>query len=70
MHMGTAPQLDEAEDVRFLKSFVQCVDAEQILLMLERCLEAEMHLDRYVQVALLLEGLLDSVGQLSLSASS
>jgi DNA polymerase-3 subunit delta' len=70
VHMGTAPRLDEAEDVRFLKSFVQRVDADQIMLMLERCLEAEMHLDRYVQVVLLLEGLLDSLGQLSLSASS
>jgi hypothetical protein len=32
--------------------------------MLERCLETELHLGRYIQLSLVLEGLLDALGQL------
>ncbi len=52
-----------SEDAQDARSLVQKTTPDQILHMLERCLEAEMHLDRYVQISLVLEGLLDSLGQ-------
>ncbi len=37
---------------------------DQILRVLERCLETEVHLDRYVQVGLVVEALIDALGQI------
>jgi DNA polymerase-3 subunit delta' len=59
--LGKAPKL--ADDLPLLQNFAKRIDPERMLTVLERCLEAEFHLDRYVQLALALEGLLDALGQ-------
>jgi DNA polymerase-3 subunit delta' len=55
----------EPEDQRLAQSFLRENTPDQILALLERCLEAETQLDRYVQTAVVLEGLLDAAGQLA-----
>ncbi|MBM4071842.1 MAG: DNA polymerase III subunit delta' [Planctomycetes bacterium] len=49
------------EDAVFLADFCRRVSEETILAMLDRCLEAEFHLDRYVQLALAVESLVDAL---------
>jgi DNA polymerase-3 subunit delta' len=57
------PRALDTDDQRLLNQLNQRVTAEQILLMLDRCLEADRHIDRYVQLVLAIEGLLDALGQ-------
>ena len=47
-----------------LAPLAQRTRPDQILRALERCLETETHLDRYVQVGLVLEALLDALAQI------
>ena len=54
----------ESAELAWLASLAQRVDADKIAAMLERCLETETYLGRYVQLSLVLEGLMDSLGQL------
>ena len=54
----------ESADLPLLASLAQRARAEKIQALLERCLETEMHLGRYVQLSLVLEGLMDALGQL------
>ncbi len=63
--LGGSPASEEPEDVRLVHALVQRLSADQLLAMLDRCLEAEIHLDRYVQLALVLEGLVDALGQIA-----
>ena len=60
---STARSADSAE-LPLLESLAQRVQPDKIQAMLERCLETEMHLGRYVQLSLVLEGLMDALGQL------
>jgi hypothetical protein len=46
-----------------MRDLLQRADAAKLLELLERCLEADAHIERYVQLALTLEGLLDAFGQ-------
>ena len=61
---GVAARSAESADLPLLASLAQRARAEKIQAMLERCLETEMHLGRYVQLSLVLEGLMDALGQL------
>jgi DNA polymerase-3 subunit delta' len=60
---GASPRCTEAEDRAALQAFVERSGTEQILDLLERCLEADMQVERRVQLVLVLEGLLDALGQ-------
>jgi DNA polymerase-3 subunit delta' len=60
---GGTPRLAEPEDQRALEEFVKRVDAERLLEMMERCLEADVQVDRRVQLVLVVEALLDALGQ-------
>src|SRR5262245_7021912 len=62
---GAARIRGEPEDANLFDAFTRRIPEEQILHMLDRCLEAEVQLDRYVQITLVLEGLLDALGQLT-----
>jgi DNA polymerase III subunit delta' len=62
--LGGTPRQNHAEDRRLLQNFLAHSTPAQILDMLDRCLEAEIQLNRYVQTSLVLEGLLDALGQL------
>jgi DNA polymerase-3 subunit delta' len=61
--LDKSPWLADPDDLPFLQNLSNRLGGDRLLDLLERCLEAEFHLDRYVQLALVLEGLLDALGQ-------
>src|SRR5207237_661300 len=63
LHVGGKVRLAEADDLRALRALAGRVDAEGLVELLERCLEADGQIERYVQLRLVLEGLLDALGQ-------
>ena len=64
LQAGAAPRSAESAELPLLASLAQRAEPEKIQALLERCLETEAHLGRYVQLSLVLEGLLDALGQL------
>ena len=60
--LDSQPRLSEPDDLRRLRTLTERVDAEQLLDMIERCMEAEMQIERYVQLVLVLEALVDALG--------
>ena len=63
LQVGGLPRLAEPEDLRLLHELVKRADTDRLLELLERCLEADMQIDRRVQLVLVVEALLDAVGQ-------
>jgi DNA polymerase-3 subunit delta' len=61
--IGAPPRSADPGDLRYLRELGERVDSEQMLRLLERCLEADQHMDRRVQLVLILEALVDAVGQ-------
>jgi DNA polymerase-3 subunit delta' len=61
--IGGTPHLVEPEDRRRLQELSSRADPDKLLDILERCLEGDGHIDRRVQLALALEGLVDALGQ-------
>jgi DNA polymerase-3 subunit delta' len=61
--VGTRPRLAEPEDLRALEELVKHTDADRLGSVLDRCLEAGMHIDRRVQLVLIVEALVDALGQ-------
>lgn len=61
---GGSPRSAESAEATLLESLAQRAGPEKILALLERCLEAEEQARRYVQLSLVLEGLLDALGQI------
>jgi DNA polymerase-3 subunit delta' len=61
---GAAARSADSAELPLLASLAQRAEPDKIQAMLERCLESEMHLGRYVQLSLVLEGLMDALGQL------
>lgn len=61
---GSATRSAEPAELPLVESLAQRAGAEKIDAALERCLETETQLGRYVQISLVLEGLIDSLGQL------
>ena len=61
--LGAAPRLTDAEDQHALQTLAQRLDPERLLGLIERCLEGDFHIDRRVQLVLVLEALTDAVGQ-------
>ena len=64
LQAGAAPRSAESAELPLLASLAQRADTEKILALLERCLETETQVGRYVQLSLVLEGLMDALGQL------
>jgi DNA polymerase-3 subunit delta' len=63
LSLGHGPRLTEAGDLPALKKLAERCGPERLLEALERCLEADMHIDRRVQLVLALEALTDAIGQ-------
>jgi DNA polymerase-3 subunit delta' len=63
LRQGGTPRHTEAEDRAALQTFAERSGTETILGLLERCLDADMQVERRVQLVLVLEGLLDALGQ-------
>jgi DNA polymerase-3 subunit delta' len=53
----------DAEETGNLRKLAERLNTEQLLRLIDRCLEADEQLGRYVQVVLVIEGLLDALGQ-------
>jgi DNA polymerase-3 subunit delta' len=64
LSLGGEPRLAEPADLPLLRDLAARTTPEQLLGVLERCLEADTHLERYAQLVLILESLLDATGQL------
>jgi len=61
MSVGKSPRLSETADSPFLQKMVKQADVDHLLAMIDRCLEADIQIDRNVQLVLVLEALLDSL---------
>jgi DNA polymerase-3 subunit delta' len=61
--MHGTPRRTEADDRAGLEALAQRAGPDRLLEALERCLEADRHVDRRVQLVLILEGLMDALGQ-------
>lgn len=64
VRVGSTPKLGEADDLRLLQMLADRADPENLLDLLERTLDADLQLDRRVQLVLVLDALLDALGQL------
>jgi DNA polymerase-3 subunit delta' len=60
---GGQPRRTGPEDEQAIGNLAARVDPEQMLALLDRCLEADAQIDRRVQLVLILESLLDSLAQ-------
>jgi DNA polymerase-3 subunit delta' len=61
---GAAARSAEPAELPLLARLAERADRDKIDALVERCLETEAHLGRYVQISLVLEALVDSMGQL------
>jgi DNA polymerase-3 subunit delta' len=64
LHLAGSAAVSVSAEAALLQPLAQRTQPDQILRVLERCLEAERHLDRYVQVGLVIEALVDALGQI------
>jgi DNA polymerase-3 subunit delta' len=60
---GAEPGRSDTADQPALKELAARTTPDVLMAALERCLDADDQLDRYVQIALVLEGLLDALSQ-------
>jgi DNA polymerase-3 subunit delta' len=61
--MNGDPRRTEADERSGLETLASRVGPERLLDALERCLEADRQIDRRVQLVLILEALMDALGQ-------
>lgn len=61
--IGGDARVAEAGEVSALQELAKRAGPDKLLELLERCLEADTHIDRRVQLVLVLEGLLDSLAR-------
>lgn len=54
----------EPDELERLRGLARRADPDKIMRMVNRCLEAEGHLSRYISLALVLEALVDALGQI------
>jgi DNA polymerase-3 subunit delta' len=60
---GALRQQAEPEDLHSLEELARRADPEKLLKVLDRCMEGDMQIDRRVQLVLVLEALMDALGQ-------
>jgi DNA polymerase-3 subunit delta' len=63
VQLGAPVRSSAADELTLLRTLAERADSERIVATIERCLDAEMQLDRYIQVSLVLEGLIDALVQ-------
>jgi hypothetical protein len=64
LQAGAAPRSAEPAELPWLEALAKRAETDKILALLERCVETEAQVGRYVQLSLVLEGLLDALGQM------
>jgi DNA polymerase-3 subunit delta' len=63
LQAGATARSAEPAELPLLNALAERARPEKINAAIERCLETETQLDRYVQISLVLEGLMDALGQ-------
>lgn len=63
VRLGVTPVLQEPGDREALAALAARLDTEQLLELSERCLDADRHVERRVQLVLALEALMDAIAQ-------
>jgi len=63
MALGAEPRETDPEELNLLTKLAERAGPEQLLEIQERCLEADVQIDRRVQLSLVLEALTDSLGK-------
>jgi DNA polymerase-3 subunit delta' len=63
LSLGKAARLTDPDELRVLENLAKRAGPERFIAMLERCLEGDAHLDRRVQLVLVLDALADALGQ-------
>jgi DNA polymerase-3 subunit delta' len=63
VNVGGTPRYSESDDLPAVQSLAARLDHEQLLALLDRCLEGDAQIDRLVQLVLVLEALVDALGQ-------
>jgi DNA polymerase-3 subunit delta' len=61
--VGGTPRMAEPADLHILEQFARGTDADQILEMLDRCLESDWQIERRVQLVLVIEALMDALAR-------
>jgi DNA polymerase-3 subunit delta' len=61
MSVGKSSRLSEATDLPLLQKMIKQSDTDHLLAMIDHCLEADLQIDRNVQLVLVLEALLDTL---------
>jgi DNA polymerase-3 subunit delta' len=64
VRLGGPPKLAEPEELQRLQGLTARLSPEQLVAVLERCLDADQQIDRYVQLVLIVEALMDALGPL------
>ena len=70
LSVGGTPRLAEPDDLRAMRALGESLGAEGLIEAVERCLEADSQIERYVQLALLLEALVDALGRRAQTTST
>jgi DNA polymerase III subunit delta' len=64
LNVGAKTKARDPDDLRLLHALQNRATPEKFMTLVERCLQAEQQIGRYVQLTLVLEGLLDALAQL------
>lgn len=65
LHQGLPPRRTEAEDRPLLDALAALTSSDRVMEMLDRCMEADRQIARYVSLVLCVEALLDALAQRS-----
>jgi DNA polymerase III subunit delta' len=63
VNYGGGPNSLDPEELSTAKGLAERIDPDRLMLLIERCLEADEQVDRRVQIVLVIEALLDALGQ-------
>jgi hypothetical protein len=63
LRVGDTPRNVEPDELAVLRAWADRIGPDQWLELLERCVKADEQIDRRVQLVLVLEALLDALGQ-------
>lgn len=61
--VGSEPRIADTEDAKAVQALTQRLSTDRLLQLMERCLESDAQIDRFVQLVLVLEALADAIGQ-------
>lgn len=64
LRLGEPAPAEFADEAQLLEALAARAEPDKWLAVVERCLEAEVQLDRYIPVGLVLVGLMDALGQI------